>query len=360
MNVIVANERKDELNSLKVDIIKSVDGAFTVDEIIGMFTNFFFNKMLLDITAIKDYSDYRNLKKLFEAINTNKIVILLQNNETCKSKEFISDLVTLGIYNFTLELDEVLVLFNNPKSFNDVSDLQLSKNTFDINKQIDAENGYLKEQEFTFEDFTLPGEYDGNKKIIGVVNLTEHAGATTLAVQMVKQLNFEYKAIGLEMNKQDFIFFNVPMIYSCTSREDVLKKIKEHQDVDAVIVDLNTYDYKEFCTDVIYLVEPGTIKLTKLIRRNGKAFEELSGQMIVLNRSNLDNNEVAEFEVESKCKVFANVMNFRDIVDRVLTVDELLYKLGYVKNLKTVDIPEEDFDDETESKKKKFFFFKKK
>ena len=30
---------------------------------------------------------------------------------------------------------------------------------------------------------------DRNKKIIGVVNLTEHAGATTLVVQMIKQLN---------------------------------------------------------------------------------------------------------------------------------------------------------------------------
>ena len=354
MNIIVANERKQELNSLRIDILKSVEGEHTVEELIGMFTNFFFNKMILDITAIKDYSDYRNLKKLFESVNTNKVIILLKNDDLCKSKEFISDLVTLGIYNFTTEIDQIMDLFNSPKSYNDVSDLQLAKNTFDINREIDQQNGYIQKKDFTFNDFILPGEYDGNKKIIGVVNLTEHAGATTLVVQMIKQLNLEYKAIGIEMNKQDFIFFDTPMIYSCLSTEDVLRKIKEHQDVDAVVVDLNNVDYKEFCTDVIYLIEPGVIKLTKLIRRNGKIFEDLNGQKIILNRTNMNENEVNEFEVESNCKVFTTVSNFRDNVDRVITVDRLLFKLGYIKNLK-----EEVKNNDNLIPKKKGFFWKK-
>ena len=352
MNVIVVNERKQEIDTLNIDVIKKVEGVYTVEELIGMFTNFFFNKMILDVTSIKDYGDYSNLKKLFEAVNTNKIILVLKDNDICNSKEYISDLITLGVYNFTTEYNKIMELFNNPKSFNDVSYLQVSKSTFDINKQIDEENGYNKNKEFTFEDFVLPGEYDGNKKIIGVVNLTEHAGATTLVVQMIKQLNIEYKAIGIEMNKQDFIFFNTPLIYSCTSKEEVLRKIKEHKDVDVVVVDLNTYDYKEFCTDVLYLIEPGTIKLTKLIKRNGKIFEELSGQRIVLNRTNMDEKEVSEFEVESNCKVFCTVNNFRDNVDRVYTVDKLLHKLGYVKNL----VEKNQKNDNIINKKKGFFW----
>ena len=151
---------------------------------------------------------------------------------------------------------------------------------------------------------------------------------------MIKQLNINYKAIGIEMNKQDFIFFNTPYLYSCTSREDVLKKIKEHKDVDAVIIDLNNVDYKEFCTDVIYLIEPGTIKLTKLIKGNSKVFVELSGEKIILNRTNMDDKQVSEFEVESKIKVFSVVSNFRDNLDRVISVDRLLTKMGYTKCLK--------------------------
>ena len=332
MNVIIANEKKQELSSLNIDIIKSVDGLYTVEELIGMFTNFFFNKIIIDITAIKEYSDYRNIKKLFEAIDTKKTIIYLdEKNSICMSKEYISDLVTLGVYNFTTNLNDIMDLYNNPKSFADVSSLQIQKNTYVINSEIDKANGINQEEEFTFKDFVLPGEYDGNKKIIGVKNLTEHAGATTLVVQMVKQLNIKYKAIGIEMNKQDFIFFKTPNIYSCTSNVDVLKKIKEHQDVDAVIVDLNDYDYKEFCTDIIYLLEPGIIRMTKLIRRNSKIFEDLSGEKIILNRTNMDDSQVNEFEVETNSKIFSVVSNFRDNLDRVVSVDKLLSKLGYIK-----------------------------
>lgn len=330
MNVIVSNERRNELSTLNIDIIKSVEGVYSVEELIGMFTNFFFNKMILDITSIKDYNDYSNLKKLFTNIDSNKVIVYL--NDSTNNKEYISDLITLGVYNFTINFNEIMELFNNPKNYNDVSNLQISKNTYDINKEIDQELGVNQEnKEFTFEDFILPGEYDGNKKIIGVVNLTEHAGATTLVVQMIKQLNIKYKAIGIEMNKQDFIFFNTPNLYSCMSKDEVLRKIKEHKDIDAVIVDLNNYDYKEFCTDVIYLMEPGIIKITKLLKRNGKVFEELSGSKIVLNRTNMDVSNVNEFEVETRCKIFSVVSNFRDNLDRVISVDKLLVKLGYVK-----------------------------
>ena len=352
MNVIVSNNRRNELNTLNIDVIKSVEGEYTVEELIGMFTNFFFNKMIIDITAIKDYMDYSNLKKLFQSIDGNKVIVLL--NDISNTKEFISDLITLGVYNFSINFEDIINLFNNPKSYNDVANLQIAKNTYDVNKEIDEELGINQNKEFTFEDFTLPGEYDGNKKIIGVVNLTSHAGATTLVVQMVKQLNIKYKAIGIEMDKQDFIFFNTPYLYSCTSNEEVLRKIKEHQDVDSVIVDLNTRDYKEFCTDVIYLIEPGIIKLTKLIKRNGKIFEELSGEKIVLNRTNLDDKGKSEFEVESNIKVFSVVSNFRDNLDRVISVDRLLSKLGYIKCLK------EERKDIEVSVKKKFSLFGKK
>jgi len=332
MNVIVANERRYELNSLNIEIIKNVEGVYSVEELIGMFTNFFFNRIIIDITSIKNYNDYSNLKKLFSAIDTKKIIILLnQNHEVCISKEYISDLVTLGVYNFTTRVEEILDLCNNPKSYNDVSSLQLQKSVYDINREIDRVNNVNQEKEFTFEDFILPGEYDGDKKIIGVKNLTEHAGATTLVVQMIKQLNINYKAIGIEMNKQDFLYFNVPNIYSCTNNADVLRKIKEHQDADAVVVDLNTVDHKEFCTDVIYLLEPGTIRLTKLIRKNSRVFEELSGEKIVINRSNMNDKDVTEFEAESNCKIFAVVSNFRDNLDRVISVDKLLMNLGYSK-----------------------------
>ena len=100
MNVIVSNERRNELNNLNIDIIKSVEGVYSVEELIGMFTNFFFNKMILDITSVKDYNDYSNIKKLFTNIDSSKVIVYL--NDVTNNKEYISDLITLGVYNFTI------------------------------------------------------------------------------------------------------------------------------------------------------------------------------------------------------------------------------------------------------------------
>ena len=79
MNVIVSNKNQGLLSSLDVDIIKSINGEFTVDEIIGTFSNFFFNRMFLDITAVKDYKDTANIQKLSMNIDMNKVILLLDN-----------------------------------------------------------------------------------------------------------------------------------------------------------------------------------------------------------------------------------------------------------------------------------------
>ena len=46
MNVIVANEKSNQLASLNVDIIKSVTGVFDALEIVEMFRSFFYNKLI--------------------------------------------------------------------------------------------------------------------------------------------------------------------------------------------------------------------------------------------------------------------------------------------------------------------------
>lgn len=41
MNVIIANEARDMLSQLNIDVIKSVTGVHSADEIVEMFRNFF-------------------------------------------------------------------------------------------------------------------------------------------------------------------------------------------------------------------------------------------------------------------------------------------------------------------------------
>ena len=64
MNVIVSNKYQSMLETLQIDVIKSINGEFDADEIISTFQNFFFQRMILDITAIKDYKDIKNIQRL--------------------------------------------------------------------------------------------------------------------------------------------------------------------------------------------------------------------------------------------------------------------------------------------------------
>ena len=60
------------LENLGIDVIKSLNGEFEVDEIISTFQNFFYQRMILDITAIKNYQDIRNLQKLSISLDMDK------------------------------------------------------------------------------------------------------------------------------------------------------------------------------------------------------------------------------------------------------------------------------------------------
>ena len=65
MNVIVANRYQAMLQTLDIDVIKRMEGEFTVDELVSTFKNFFFQRMILDITAIKNYKDIKTFQRLY-------------------------------------------------------------------------------------------------------------------------------------------------------------------------------------------------------------------------------------------------------------------------------------------------------
>ena len=74
MNVMVVNKYKELLMGLNIEVMKSMEGVFNVDEIIDTFTNFYYDKMILDITAIRDYQNTDNLQKLAMNINMENVI----------------------------------------------------------------------------------------------------------------------------------------------------------------------------------------------------------------------------------------------------------------------------------------------
>ena len=76
MNVIISNKYKDALSNLNIDVIKKLDGEFDVDTLIETFSNFYFNRMILDISALKDHFNVAVLQKLSASLDASKIILL--------------------------------------------------------------------------------------------------------------------------------------------------------------------------------------------------------------------------------------------------------------------------------------------
>lgn len=312
MNVIVANKYKEMLDTLNIDVIKSLDGEFTVDEIINSFTNFFYQRMILDITAIKDYKDLRNIQKLSVNLDMDKVILLLDDTNESGEALYLSRLISMGIYNFTRNKEGVLYLIDHPNSYRDVAHIhQLENLTEQINDRIITKN----------------------MRVLGVKNLTEHAGATTFVYILKKQLETFYNVLAIEVDKHDFAFFNEPKMLSVNS-EDLAQTIMQNKDVDVILIDLNNYENYNICNDVIYLLEPSTIRLNKLIKINRKLLEQMSGKKVVLNKSLINSKDVLDFEYESKTKVFYNMPPLDERRNNAELVNPLLSRLGFVKQVK--------------------------
>ena len=99
-----------------------------------------------------------------------------------------------------------------------------------------------------------------------------------------------------------------------------------------IILDLNYFKDKDnLCDEIIYLLEPGVIRLSKFVKETSNLSEFLEGKKIVLNRSALKDEEINYFEQETGINVFFNLGNFDDRRERLLSVDRLLIKLGFDK-----------------------------
>lgn len=327
MNVIVSNKYQTLLSNLNIDVIKTINGVFSVDEISVQFRNFFFNKMILDITALEDYENVNTIQKLSVALDMSKVILLLDDSPKVNSAQYLSQIVSMGIYNFTKNVDKIAFLMDNPNTYKDVASFH-HLTSMPQQEQSSGRGGLFGgKQKQDMEDF---GTQVFGQKIIGVRNLTEHAGSTTLCYLLKKHLESMYKVIAVEIEDHDFMFFNDSGLDSCSLIE-LKTYIQRHSDAEVILVDLKAKDGEELCSDVIYLVEPGLIQLNRLIREDNAIFEKLKGRKLILNRSVLTDSDISDFERESGSKIFANIPNVDDKVDNNKVIKQFLLKLGFTR-----------------------------
>ncbi len=326
MNVIISNERQAELANLDIEVIKSLNGVFDADELVQTFSNFFFGRMILDLTALKNYRDIRNLQKLSMSLDVEKIIILLPDTPECLAPQFLSRLISMGIYNFTTNLDGVNYLLQNPNTYRDVAHLH----------QIDAGGGTgmptmapMPAVSGSSEGTTVINNIiNGGSYILGIKNLTDHAGSTMLTYMLKKELtNIGKSVTAIEVDKRDFMYINDKDLKSVSNTE-LASELLKHRESSVILVDLNNDGSADLCTDVIYLVEPSTLKLNKLMRKDRQVFDRLKGKKIVLAKSLLSSSDVNEFEYEAKTKVFFNLPPLDERQNNSEVLQDLINRLG--------------------------------
>ena len=331
MNVIISNERQNEIASLDIEVIKSIHGVFEADELVQMFSNFFFGRMILDLTALKNYKDVRNLQKFAMSLDVEKIIVLLPDSSECLAPAFLSKLISMGIYNFTTNMDGVAYLLNNPNTYRDVAHLHqidIPVAPAVVAPVAQAPSGRQIASPTVSNQPVVEQSYKVGPYILGIKNITEHSGSTMLIFMLKQHLKNKGKnCVAIEVGKRDFVFFNDKEMIS-TDKDNFSKEVSRHSDSNILLIDLNKDGEEGICSDVLYLLEPSTIKLNKLMLSNRKIFEKLAGKKIIINQNILNDGDIKQLEKEAQFKTFFVLPPLDERENNSNILDELLSRLG--------------------------------
>ena len=323
MNVIISNKKTQMLENLNIEIIKELTGEFDVEEIINTFKNFFFQRMILDITALKNYTDITTIQKLSLSLDMNKVILVLDEESTTVSPEFMSKLISIGIYNFTTNLEGIMYLYNSPNSYRDVAHLHIVEQPV-IAQAVDSKAAPTT----VYVDRYIESD---ECKVIGFKNVTKQAGSTTLIYMLKKQLEKFYKVAAIEVEKSDFRFLDDRSLISATN-SNIGNIISKNKTNNVILLDINNSENAlGLCDEIVYLIEPSTIKLNRLMVINPGMLSTIQGKKIVLNQSLLNSKDISDFEYETKLKIFYSIGPLNDRAKNYPELVEFLHKLGYMK-----------------------------
>ena len=321
MNVLVLNQQENLLTSFNIEAIKTLRGTFTADEIISTFTNFYFAHMVIDITALQRADDLVTYQKLSIGLPIDKVILLMPPTSTAASNYFLSKLISMGYYNFTTNGEGVVYLLNNPNTYNDVAHLH----------QVDALPPMPNAPGYDVMSEEKVDLMQGRLRTLGVRNITEGAGASSLIYMIKKELeeNYEMNILAIEVDKKDFGFFREQNMIS-VDQDSLAREVIKGVDFNYVLVDLNMYSNDSICDEVLYLIEPSVIKLNKLLMMDRKIFSKLKDKKIVINKSTLNESDVKEFSRESGLDIFYVLPPINDR-ERSLELNDMLIHMGLIQ-----------------------------
>ena len=221
MNVIVSNKYQSLLASLNIDVIKSINGEFSVDDLIAQFSTFYYNKMILDITAIKGYEDINVMQNLSVNFDMSKVILLLDDSEKVNSPMYISQLISMGIYNFTNDVNTIKYLIDNPNQYKDVANYpeiftELTDSGIDFSQ---FSGGKLADSTVDGKHYGIP--FDNGATIMAIrSDMVEKAGLTVEDFKDTTWSEF------MELAKKVVDANGVPMLTSSGGSEIVIEMLQ--------------------------------------------------------------------------------------------------------------------------------------
>lgn len=270
MNIVIENLNSNIINGISIATIKRLSGVYDVGTLFNEISSLTYEKAIIDITAINNYTDINTLKSLISFINSDKLILVISKDNV--SDEYLKNIIEIGIYNIAYTAEHIVELYSNPNNYEDAAIL--------INKNVKT------------------------TKIIGIKNVTKHAGATTLIYILKKHLDKYRKVLALEIDKLDFNFFyNKEMLSIQDNAVDMTLEKYGNQDI--ILIDLNnSKNAVKYCNEIIYLVEPTMIRINESMMVDPTVFNSLRDKRVILNKCPLSGDEIKEFESESHIKPY--------------------------------------------------------
>ena len=313
------------------DVIKFIEKPNTYEDAIKLIDDSFSSDVYVD-NSIKEQdsipSEETDDNNDSDNIMTNDEQSLgdILNRFNLKDSPVVNETVNGNIEEQEIAHDDSSNQDSDYDAYNDTMNM-FSENLNVTNNVVDSSiNNSENRNTFLISD-DFDNTYDSSvpkKTVIGVKNITLHAGSTSLIYMLHKMVavNMKKSVLSIEIGKNDFRLFRDNKMISVN--EDNVEEVINNSHEEVIFVDLNDYD-EDICSDILYLVEPSTIKLNGLMATNKNVFNELKNKKVLLNKSLLSSSDVNTLEGEAGIKFFFSIepLNdriFNDAISRLLNL----------------------------------------
>lgn len=318
------------------DVVKFIERPNTYEDIVKTLDSGFSDEMYVD-NSIKEGESEEDSNDKVDEINP------VGGNKS--SSQSLNDMLN----NFDLQTDDDNTNDETSESNEETNDYgynldseEEQENNTEIEEKVEEKNEYNYDLNSVIENsvpvnenshqntFLIADEFINNdtvenheKKVIGVKNITLHGGSTSLIYMLhkVAKTNLKKNVLSIEIDKNDFKFYRDSKMIS-VDKNKVAEAVSNANE-ELIFVDLNDSDDTSYCTDVVYLVEPSTIMLNKLMMENRNIFKELNGKKVVLNKSLLSDSDIRTLSSEAGMEFFYNIKPLNDRVYNEIIVEFL-------------------------------------